>query len=191
MCCDWARGNLEAQSIALNSTPVPLVILAGGAPCAANAPNTSVSPLNLNATNTFQGSLGKSNCLGASAAGVNYIASQQRFDPNNSNSLFVNQNFLAAGFPLPILPSGLPADLIFTTPYVQQISFGIEQDLGHNMSLNIAYNFTGGRHLNRPINVNVVNPQLLFATWRNAPTALCANHTPPAPPTPPSNPLPL
>ena len=26
------------------------------------------------------------------------------------------------------------------------------------MSLNIAYNSTGGRHLNRPINVNPVNP---------------------------------
>ena len=99
---------------------------------------------------------------------------QQRFDPNNSNSLFVNQNFLAAGFPLPILPSGLPADLHFTTPYVQQISFGIEQDLGHNMSLNIAYNSTGGRHLNRPINVNPVNPQLLIANWRNAVNAVKA-----------------
>src|SRR5260370_33731650 len=133
MCCDWARGNLEAQSIALNSTPVPLVILAGGAPCAANAPNTSVSPLNLNATNTFQGSLGKSNCLGASAAGVNYIASHQRFDPNNSNSLCVTQNFLAAVFPLPILPSGLLAELTVPTPDVQQIAFELEQDLVHDL----------------------------------------------------------
>ncbi len=43
---DRAPGNLEAQSIAFNSTSVPLVILAGGAPCAANAPNTNVSPVN-------------------------------------------------------------------------------------------------------------------------------------------------
>ena len=186
---DRAPGNLEAQSIAFNSTTVPLVILAGGAPCAANAPNTSVSPLNLNATNTFQGSLGNSNCLGASAAGVNYLASQQRFDPNNSNSLFVNQNFLAAGFPLPILPSGLPADLSFTTPYVQQISFGIEQDLGHDMSLNIAYNSTGGRHLNRPINVNPVNPQLLIANWRNAVNAVKAGTAAPGTASATSNPL--
>jgi outer membrane receptor protein involved in Fe transport len=186
---DRAPGNLEAQSIAFNSTTVPLVILAGGAPCAVGAPTTSVSPVNLNATNTFQGSLGNSNCLGASAAGLNYFANQQRFDPNNSNSLFVNQNFLAAGFPLPILPSGLPADLIFTTPYVQQVSFGIEQDLGHEMSLNIAYNSTGGRHLNRPINVNPVNPQLLIANWRNAVNAVKAGTAAPGTASPTSNPL--
>jgi outer membrane receptor protein involved in Fe transport len=185
---DRAPGNLEAQSLAFNSTTVPLVILAGGTPCAAGA-ITGASPLNLNATNTFQGSLGNANCLGASAAAVNYIANQQRFDPNNSNSLFVNQNFLPAGFPLAILPSGLPADLNYTTPYVQQISVGIEQDLGHDMSLNIAYNSTGGRHLNRPINVNPVNPQLLVANWRNAVNAVKAGLAPPATAGPTSNPL--
>ena len=186
---DRAPGNLEAQSIAFNSTTVPLVILAGGTPCAANAPITGASPLNLNATNTFQGSLGNAGCLGASAAGLNYIANQQRFDPNNSNSLFVNQNFLTAGFPLAILPSGLPADLIFKTPYVQQISVGFEQDLGHDMSLNIAYNSTGGRHLNRPINVNPVNPQLLTANWRNAVNAVKAGTAAPGTASPTSSPL--
>ncbi len=186
---DRAPGNLEAQSIAFNSTTVPLVILAGGTPCAANAPITGASPLNLNATNTFQGSLGNPGCLGASAAGVNYIANQQRFDPNNSNSLFVNQNFLKAGFPLAILPSGLPADLNFVTPYVQQISVGFEQDLGHDMSLNIAYNSTGGRHLNRPINVNPVNPQLLTANWRNAVNAVKAGTAAPGTASPTSSPL--
>ena len=186
---DRAPGNLEAQSLAFNTTTVPLVILAGGSPCAVNAPVTNTSPLNLNATNTFQGTLGNANCLAASAAGFNYIASQQRFDPNNSNSLFVNQNFLTTGFPLPILPSGLPADLYFKTPYVQQVSFGIEQDLGHNMSLNIAYNLTGGRHLNRPINVNPVNPQLLTANWRNAVNAVNAGLAPPATASATSSPL--
>jgi hypothetical protein len=186
---DRTPGNLEAQSLAFNSTTVPLVILAGGTPCAVTSPVTSASPLNLNATNTFQGSLGNSNCLGASAAGVNYLANQQRFDPNNSNSLFVNQNFLAAGFPLPILPSGLPADLYILTPYVQQVSFGIEQDMGHNISLNIAYNLTGGRHLNRPINVNPVNPQLLTANWRNAVNAVKAGTAAPGTASPTSSPL--
>ena len=186
---DRAPGNLEAQSLAFNSTTVPLVILAGGSPCSVTAPVTNTSPLNLNATNTFQGSLGNANCLAASAAGFNYIANQQRFDPNNSNSLFVNQNFLTAGFPLPILPSGLPADLNFLTPYVGQVSFGIERDLGHNMSLNIAYNSTGGRHLNRPINVNPVNPQLLTANWRNAVNAVKAGLAPPATASATSNPL--
>jgi hypothetical protein len=166
---DRAPGNLESQSTNFNSYKVPLVILGGGAPCTAAS---TVSPLNLNASNTFQGTLSNANCL--PVAGLNYLPSQQRFDPNNSNSLFVNQNFLTAGFPLAILPSGLPADLNYKTPYVQQISFGVEQDLGHNLLLNVAFNSTGGRHLNRPINVNPVNPALLTANWRAAVAAVNA-----------------
>ena len=84
----------------------------------------------------------------------------------------MNQAYLNSGFPLAILPSGLPADLNYRTPYVQQISFGVERDLGHNLSLNLAFNSTGGRHLNRPVNVNPVNPALLVANWRNAVAAV-------------------
>ncbi len=75
---DRAPGNLEAQSIVFDSDDVPLVILAGGAPCTAAS---TVSPLNLNATNTFQGSLSNANCL--PVPGLNYLANQQRFDPDN------------------------------------------------------------------------------------------------------------
>ncbi len=184
---DRAPGNLESQSSVFNSTRVPLVILAGGTPCTAAS---TVNPAaNLNATNTFQGSLGNANCLGPYAAGLNYLPAQQRFDPNNSNSEFVNQNFLATGFPLAILPSGLPADLNYVTPYVQQISFGIEQDLGHELTLNLAYNSTGGRHLNRPVNVNPVNPQLLVANWRNAVNAVKAGTAQPGTASATSSPL--
>ena len=178
---DRAPGNLESQSMVFNSTEVPLVILAGGSPCTAAS---TVSPLNLNATNTFQGSLSNAKCLPVPS--LNYISSEQRFDANNTNSIFINQAFLNAGFPLAILPSGLPADLHFVTPYVQQISFGFEQDLGHNISLNIAYNSTGGRHLNRPVNVNPVNPALLVGNWRNAVTAVNAGTASVLPGTPQS-----
>jgi hypothetical protein len=178
---DRAPGNLESQSSVFNSTRVPLVIIAGGSPCTAAS---RVSPLNLNATNAFQGSLSNANCLPVPS--LNYLAGEQRFDPNNSNSIFGNQNYLNAGFPLAILPSGLPADLHYVTPYVQQISFGIEQDLGHNLSLNIAYNSTGGRHLNRPINVNPVNPALLVGNWRNAVAAVRAGTASVLPGTPQS-----
>ncbi len=166
---DRAPGNLEAQSTTFNANSVPLVILAGGSPCTAAS---TFSPLNLNATNTFQGSLSNANCL--PIPGLNYLPSQQRFDPNNPASVFINQNFLAQGFPLAILPSGLPADLNYRTPYAQQISFGIERDLGRNLSINVAYNNTGGRHLNRPVNVNPVNPALLVANWRAANAAVAA-----------------
>lgn len=166
---DRAPGNLESQSMSFNSTSVPLVILAGGSPCTAAS---TVSPLNLNATNTFQGSLSNANCL--PVASLNYLPNQQRFDGNNSASIFTNQAYLAAGFPLAILPSGLPADLHYKTPYVQQVSFGIERDLGHDLSLNIAYNLTGGRHLNRPVNVNPVNTALLVGNWQAANAAVKA-----------------
>jgi hypothetical protein len=181
---DRAPGNLESQSLKFNSDTVPLVILAGGAPCTAAS---SFSPLNLNATNTFQGSLSNANCL--PVASLNYIPSQQRFDPNNSASLFVNQGYLAAGFPLAILPSGLPADLHYQTPYVQQISFGVERDLGHNYSINVAFNSTGGRHLNRPVNVNPVNPALVVKNWRAAVSAVEAGLAPASVAGPTSNPL--
>ncbi len=166
---DRAPGNLSAQSVIFNSTRVPLVIVAGGAPCTAAS---TVSPLNLNATNAFQGSLTNANCLPVPS--LNYLPGEQRFDQNNTNSIFVNQNYLTSGFPLAILPSGLQADLNYKTPYVQQISFGFEQELGHDMSLNIAYNSTGGRHLNRPINANPVNAGLLVNNWRAAVAAVRA-----------------
>ena len=181
---DRAPGNLQSQSSIFNSYTTPLVILAGGSPCTAAS---TFSPLNLNATNTFQGTLSNANCL--PVAGLNYQPSQQRFDPNNSASLFSNQNFLTAGFPLAILPSGLPADLHYRTPYVQQISFGVERDLGHNLSLNIAYNNTGGRHLNRPVNVNPVNAALLVNNWRAANAAVAAGTAQPGTASPTSNPL--
>ena len=181
---DRAPGNLQSQSVSFNSYKVPLVILAGGSPC--NAGST-LSPLNLNATNAFQGSLSNPNCLPLPS--LNYLPNEQRFDPNNSASLFTNQNFLASGFPLAILPSGLPADLNYHTPYVQQISLGVERDLGHNLSLNLAFNSTGGRHLNRPVNVNPVNPQLLIINWRNAVAAVVAGTAQPGTASPTSNPL--
>jgi outer membrane receptor protein involved in Fe transport len=181
---DRAPGNLSAQSAVFNSYTVPLVIIAGGSPCTAAS---AVSPLNLNATNAFQGSLSNPNCLPVPS--LNYLPGQQRFDENNSNSIFVNQNYLKTNFPLAILPSGLQADLHYVTPYVQQISFGFEQDLGHNMSLNIAYNSTGGRHLNRPINANPVNPALLVNNWRAAVAAVKAGTAQPGTANPTSNPL--
>jgi hypothetical protein len=166
---DRPPGNLEAQSLKFNTNAVPITILAGGAPCTAAS---AVNPSNLNATNTFQGTLSNANCLPVS--GLNYLPDQQSFYPFTSNSLFNNQNYLRAGFPLPILPTGLLADANFHTPYAEQASFSYEQDLGHNFSLNTAYTFTAGHHLNRPINVNPVNPSFLVQNWRAAVAAVQA-----------------
>ncbi|WP_144312267.1 TonB-dependent receptor [Terriglobus saanensis] len=160
---DRAPGPSEAESTSYNTYTVPLVILAGGSPCTAAS---IASPLNLNATNTFQGSLTNANCV--TGANLNYLPGQQRFNPNSTDSVFNNQNFLSQGFPLAILPSGLPIDLHYQTPYVQQVSLSVERSFGRDTSLTLAYNSTGGRHLNRPVNVNPVNPALLVANWRNA-----------------------
>jgi len=67
--------------------------------------NALDGPTNLNGSTIFQGAL---NALPNMA----YLPNQQRFDPLASGSLFANQNYLTAGFPLPIhertasLPAG-------------------------------------------------------------------------------------
>ncbi len=165
-----APGNLGPQSQTIDSYDNPLVIIGGGSPCTAAS---TASPTNLNAANIFQGSLTNANC--APFAGTNYIPSQQRFDGFNNNSVFTHDNFLNTGFPLAIPPAATPVSKFWHTPYVQQISFGIGQDLGHNLDVNIAYNGTQGRHLPRPINQNPVNPQLLVANLRAAIAAGAAN----------------
>ncbi len=179
-----APGSIGPQAQTLDTYDNPLTILAGGAACTAAS---TASPTNLNATNAFQGSLANANCV--PYPGLNYIAAQQRFDGLNSNSVFVHDNFLATGFPLAILPSGTLIGANWHTPYVQQISFGLEQDLGHNLTVNLAYNSTGGRHLTRPINLNAVNPQLLIANFRNALSAVNAGAAAPATANLQTNPL--
>ena len=170
---DRIPGSLELQAVKFNTNDIPIIILAGGNPCA--IAGGTANPTNLNATNTFQGTLSNPNCIGAAAgAGLGYLPGEQRFLANNNNSLFTNQNYLAAGFPLAILPSGLPSDSHYYTPYAIQASFGIEQDLGHDTSLNIAYTFNGGRHLNRPINADPVNNQFLLNNWERANAAVKA-----------------
>ncbi|HEU5401410.1 MAG TPA: TonB-dependent receptor [Terriglobales bacterium] len=105
---------------------------------------------------------------------LNYQADQQRFNPTpNAPTAWANQAFLTGGpngnpIPLTLLPFGLPTAKNFVYPYSNQATFGIEHDLGHDMALSLNYNFVGGRHLNRPINVNPVRTDLLVQNWRNA-----------------------
>jgi hypothetical protein len=146
----------------------------GASPCNGAAANTS--PLNLNATNMFQGILGATNCLPAglatalgyqnpSAAGSDCgaVPNPQRFDPCFPNSPFLNQQYLTGpvAFPLISQPFGYPQGKNFVYAYSQQINFSIEKDLGNGFALNLAYNFNGGRHLNRPINANASRGDLL------------------------------
>ena len=56
--------------------------------------------------------------------------------------------------------------------YAQQANFTIERDLGGGFALSLAYNFNGGRHLNRPINANTIRGDLMVANFKARTTTL-------------------
>ena len=178
---------LQFLAQATDAVGTPQILLAGGNPCGFT-PNPTNNPqlalLNLinpmNATNTFQGLLGVDGCgLGAALANAfgygPMQANQQRFA--TTNSLWLNQNFLqptipvapGVNFPTPLgfMPFGFPLSANFQYAYSNQANLAIERDLGGGFALNIAYNFNGGRHLNRPINANAVHGNLLFQNYLN------------------------
>jgi hypothetical protein len=158
------------------------LIFGEGSPC--NAGSTPYDPANLNAASIFTGVLGNSNCMPVSQLG--YSANQQRFscpasDPScgvssPADSLFLSQNYLVnpppqfggAAFPLGSQPFGYPQAKNFVFAYSQQANLTVEKDLGGGFALSLAYNFNGGRHLNRPINANTARTDLLVANWQLA-----------------------
>ncbi len=142
------------------------LLFAGGAPCSQVAPTGTAVPAALNATNIFQGILTTSTCLPidprlpAEPAALRSFKRQSIHQPELSE-------------PGDVLSRGVPAFRIspgqrFVYAYAQQANLTFEQDLGHNMSLSMAYNFNGGRHLNRPINANTTRGDLLVKNWQAA-----------------------
>src|SRR5581483_3327911 len=160
-------------------------------------------PGNLNAIPIFQGLLPDANGVGPSScypsgnpavlAALNYSPDQQRFscatgDPScgvSSTSIFLHQNYLnpSTFLPLGFQPFGYPQGKNFVYAYSQQANFSVERDLGGGYALNLAYNFNGGRHLNRPINANTVRGDLMVNNFLAAyGYALANGQTPPASP---------
>jgi Carboxypeptidase regulatory-like domain len=141
------------------------LLFAGGAPCSSSG---TPSPTNLNASNIFQGIQTLPTCLPLSSLG--YLPNQQRFDSFFPNSLFLNQSYLnpSTFFPLGFQPFGYPQGKNFVYAYSEQANLTFEQDLGHDLALSLAYNFNGGRHLNRPINANTVRGDLLVRNLQAA-----------------------
>jgi hypothetical protein len=86
------------------------LLFAGGSPCGTNA--ATVSPLNLNTTNIFQGIQTVPTCIPAPfTTNLGYLPSQQQFRALNfPQSIFINQNYLnpASPFPLAFQPFGYP-----------------------------------------------------------------------------------
>ncbi|HYK50995.1 MAG TPA: carboxypeptidase regulatory-like domain-containing protein [Terriglobales bacterium] len=142
------------------------LLFAGSSPCSSAPLTPSAVPGALNATNIFQGILTTGTCLPTIPG---YLPNQQRFDPSNAD-LFINQNYLnpASFFPVAFQPFGYPQAKNFVYAYAQQANLTLEQDLGHGMAFSLAYNFNGGRHLNRPINANTTRGDLLVKNWQAA-----------------------
>ena len=144
--------------------------------------NGAGNPTNLNAIPIFQGIQTQSACTPSpfpqANANLGYLPNEQRFQALNfPQSVFLSQNYLnldlanpgsSTFLPLGFQPFGYPQAKNFVYAYAQQANFSVEGDLGGGYSLNLAYNFNGGRHLNRPINANTVRGDLLTANFAAA-----------------------
>jgi hypothetical protein len=141
--------------------------------------NGAGNPANLNAFPIFQGLLNQPQCapslIPAVNANLGYLPNQQQFQALNfPQSEFLNQNYLNLNpanptfLPLGFQPFGYPQAKNFVYAYAQQANLSVERDLGHGFALNLAYNFNGGRHLNRPINANTVRGDLMVANFEAA-----------------------
>src|SRR5215472_8031229 len=99
-----ADGGRSVQLISTGGTPSACGLVT---PACGNGLDT---PANLNGSSIFQGVL---NAL----PNMIYLPNQQRFNPLASGSIFANQAYLQAGFPLPILPFTLPISKNFVYAY--------------------------------------------------------------------------
>ena len=130
------------------------------------------NPQNLNGIPIFQGNLTTTpNCAAgppALVSSMGYLPNQQQFNAFLPNSLFINQNYITAGFPLGFQPFGYPLGKGFVYGRSYQANASVERDLGDGFALNLTYTFNGGRHLNRPINANTIRGDLLVNNLRNA-----------------------
>jgi hypothetical protein len=155
------------------------------------------SPANLNAITIFQGlpinvANSANPCAAtlspAAATAMGFLPNQQQFQSFNfPGSVFLNQNYLNVAngtfLPLAFQPFGYPQSKNFVYAYAQQANLTLERDLGGGFALSLAYNFNGGRHLNRPINTTAVRGDLITANYEGAYyDALASGQTPPASP---------
>jgi hypothetical protein len=135
------------------------------------------NPGNLNAIPIFQGLLNQPQCAPSVFPQANtnlfYLPNQQQFQAlNTPQSEFLNQNYLnlqqSTFLPLGFQPFGYPQSRNFVYAYSQQINLTVEHDLGDGFTFNLAYNFNGGRHINRPINANTIRGDLMTANFAAA-----------------------
>jgi hypothetical protein len=150
-----ADGGRSVQLISIGGTPSACGLVT--APCGNNLDSVG----NLNGSSIFQGVL---NALPT----MFYLPNQQRFDPLASGSLFANQNYLTAGFPLPILPFTLPLAKNFVYGYANQANLTIEREIAGSWKFSLGYQWTRGVHLNHAQDLNSTDPRLLDQNAFNA-----------------------
>ncbi|HKV64128.1 MAG TPA: carboxypeptidase regulatory-like domain-containing protein [Candidatus Acidoferrum sp.] len=128
------------------------------------------TPANLNGSSIFQGVLNANSIYLAlpTSLTLGFQSNQQRFDPFAAGSLFANQNYLSAGFPLPILPFTLPLGRDFVYGYANQANLTVEREIGGSWKFSLGFQHTRGIHLNRPQDLNSTDPQLLDQNAFNA-----------------------
>jgi hypothetical protein len=162
-----ADGGRSVQLLSAGGTPSACGLVTPD--CATFGSAGTDSPANLNGSSIFQGVLNSGSAdLAFSPLSLAYLPTQQRFDPLAANSLFANQNYLNAGFPLPILPFTLPVAANFEYGYAQQGNLTIERALSNSWKVSVGYQYTRGLHLNRPVDINSTDPQLLSQNALNA-----------------------
>ncbi len=163
-----ADGGRSVQLLSAGGTPSACGLLSSPAPAVCGGGLDT--PANLNGSSIFQGVLNANSIYPAfpSSLTLGYLPDQQRFDPFAAGSLFANQNYLNSGFPLPILPFTLPVDAKFKYGYAQQGNLTIEREIAGSWKFSAGYQYTRGIHLNRPVDVNSTNPQLLAQNAFNA-----------------------
>ena len=161
-------------AIAFNSTTADgalssQLVAGGGTPTRQSVVTDPVGALN--AASIFQGVLNAIPSMG-------YVPNNQLFNPTFSNSLFANQNFMTAGFPVPILPFTLPVAKNFVYGYAEQGNLTIEHSFARDYKVSASYSYTHGLHNYRPRNTNTANPLLLATNFRNALAAGLSPSTP-------------
>ncbi len=142
-------------------------IIGGGAASRANV-LTPAGLSAMNAASIFQGVL---NAPDAGPFTFGYLPNEQRFKAlfeEVPNSIFINQNFLTAGFPIPVLPFTLHVDRNFRYGYAQQGSLAVEREIVKDLRLSVGYSYTHGLHLHRPRNTTPSDPGRLVTNLRNA-----------------------
>jgi len=137
-------------------------------------------PTNLNPASIFQGVLNANSIYTAlpTAVTLAYKPNEQRFDPFAPNSLFANQSYLTAGFPLALLPFTLPVRSNFVYGYAQQVNLLVEREIAGSWKISVGGQRTRGLHLNKPVDINFTDPQLLAQNAANAGAAGLSVPTP-------------